>query len=270
MHKFARAFFPSLLAALMSAPAVAAGCAAEKEALAETAIEPQGRVDETAARAAFARLEDFRASTFANPSFSGDYGIVGLFVTQGQHARDPRLCELYFRAARDQFARLAWMDVRLHRNWADGLNADAVSALEPALAAWLSRVDADNLLWLKADLKKNGWYKISTAGETADDAAWLLVQHATDDLDFQRQVLTMMEPLVRQGEANTSNYALLFDRVAVNAGRMQLYGSQGQCSGPHRWTPMPIDEPSEVDKRRAEAGLPPLADYIAGINANCP
>ena len=72
-----------------------------------------------------------------------------------------------------------------------------------------------------------------------------------------------------EGESNKTNYAYLIDRVAVNTGREQRYGTQGGCSAAHIWSPKPMEVPSEVDRRRAEVGLPPLPDYIAQISKLC-
>ena len=64
----------------------------------------------------------------------------------------------------------------------------------------------------------------------------------------------------------------LYDRVAVNEGRPQRYGTQGRCTGPGSWEPRPIEEAANVDARRTWAeirGFPRMADYRERMNALC-
>jgi hypothetical protein len=58
----------------------------------------------------------------------------------------------------------------------------------------------------------------------------------------------------------------LADRVLVAEGKPQVYGTQAKAPGRlwkgHEPVPEPIEDERNVDKRRAEVGLPPLADYL--------
>lgn len=130
------------------------------------------------------------------------------------------------------------------------------------LPRWRS-VDEANTRDLKQLLAAHGWFTISAFGPKADRNAWLLVQHADHDVPFQREVLTLLDGLVASRETDVRNYAYLYDRVAVAEGREQRYGTQGRCVAPGRWEPHPIEDPTNVDARRAAAELEPLADYVA-------
>lgn len=71
-------------------------------------------------------------------------------------------------------------------------------------------------------------------------------------------------------ETDLSNYALLHDRVAVADHIPQFYGTQGRCTGPGTWEPdATVGTIAELDKRRAEVGLRPMAEYIAGFKKIC-
>ncbi|HJW09469.1 MAG TPA: GH92 family glycosyl hydrolase, partial [Holophagaceae bacterium] len=130
-------------------------------------------------------------------------------------------------------------------------------------------VDADDAAALKALLDRWGWFDRRSWGDEADNDAWLIAQHADQDVAFQKRVLGMLEPLMPHGGTEPSNYALLWDRVAVNEGRLQRFGSQGRCVGAGRWAPRPIEDPEHVDARRAAVGLGPLAEYIANFQNVC-
>jgi hypothetical protein len=53
----------------------------------------------------------------------------------------------------------------------------------------------------------------------------------------------------------------LTDRVLVGEGKKQLYGTQLSTKD-GKLTPQPIEDETNVDVRRKEAGLQPLAEYI--------
>jgi hypothetical protein len=71
---------------------------------------------------------------------------------------------------------------------------------------------------------------------------------------------------VTQGEAPAAHLAYLEDRVRVNAGQPQLYGTQFTLTA-GTLTPYPIEDPGRLDQRRAQAGLEPFADYEARMRA---
>ena len=69
-----------------------------------------------------------------------------------------------------------------------------------------------------------------------------------------------MREAVEKGNARASSLALLEDRVALRQGKKQIYGSQvWKLDG--KWYVQPLEDPENVDKRRAEVGLQPLNEY---------
>jgi hypothetical protein len=127
-------------------------------------------------------------------------------------------------------------------------------------------IDQQNTAELKNLLKIYPWFTISEFGPETSEHAWLLVQHADLDAPFQRQVLAILEPLVAKGETNPKNFAYLYDRVASSFNnpadrKLQRYGTQGMCTGPGTWEPLPVENPDKLDERRAAVGLPPMAEY---------
>jgi hypothetical protein len=72
----------------------------------------------------------------------------------------------------------------------------------------------------------------------------------------------MMRDAVKKGNAQGGSLALLEDRVALRQGKKQIYGSQIGSSEIQLYHVLPMEDPDNVDKRRAEVGLSPLADYV--------
>jgi hypothetical protein len=134
--------------------------------------------------------------------------------------------------------------------------------LPDEVAAEWERIDADNTRWLEDVLSARGWPGQTLVGEEGAGAAWLLAQHADRDPARQRVFLRALRDAVAQGEASPAHLAYLEDRVRVNAGQLQLYGTQFTVTD-GELGPCPIEDRDRLDERRAEAGLEPFADYEA-------
>jgi hypothetical protein len=109
----------------------------------------------------------------------------------------------------------------------------------------------------------HGWPTASRVGEDAARAAWLIAQHADRQLDVQRRALRLLEAAVAAGEAQPRDLAFLRDRVYVNEGREQVYGTQIAGVRDGAPVPWPCAEPDRVDALRAEVGIEPFATYTA-------
>lgn len=100
------------------------------------------------------------------------------------------------------------------------------------------------------------WPRLSEVGEDGMLAAWILVQHADHDVAFQRRCLTMMEALPTY-EVELWQIAYLTDRVLLNEGEKQIYGTQWSVhNGVSSYRPML--EPERVNEKRREIGLEEL------------
>ena len=110
---------------------------------------------------------------------------------------------------------------------------------------------------IRALVEEHGWPGRSLVGDDGASAAWLLVQHADDDPEFQARALILMQAAVASGEADGSELAFLVDRVRVARGEPQMYGTQCRADG----SPQPIEDPERLEERRAAAGLESFAAY---------
>jgi hypothetical protein len=87
----------------------------------------------------------------------------------------------------------------------------------------------------------------------------VLVQHQPPDL--RREVLPKLKANVDRGEADPADYALMFDRARVDEGKPQRYGANFACAPDGTLAPSPIENPAQLDARRAEIGLLPMRLY---------
>jgi Family of unknown function (DUF6624) len=139
-----------------------------------------------------------------------------------------------------------------------------LSAETPEIKA-VQQVTRKNTDRLKAIVAKHGWPGKSLVGDEAANAAWLLVQQAVYDRPFQRRCLQLMEEAAKKGEVSKRDVAYLADLLLVADGKKQRYGTQFKLEK-GEWVPSPIEDLANVDKRRAELEMPPLADYKKMIN----
>lgn len=125
--------------------------------------------------------------------------------------------------------------------------------------------DSINLIKVTEILDKHGWVGPEKVGGQANQTLFLVIQHA--DLATQQKYLPMMREAVRNKKASPSGLALLEDRVALREGRKQIYGSQiGMDEKTQKHYVLPLEDPENVDKRRAEVGLEPIANYVKRWN----
>ncbi len=203
-----------------------------------------------------------------------DNTVAGMKSDFGKLPADPKSVDWVKKKLKhmfdvDQYMRKQ-MNIPFERNYTEAEKEYFFKEFGPRF----KQIDNENTGDLKELLKIYQWFVISQFGAEADNNAWLLVQHADEQPDFQRQVLAILASLYRTKETNPKNYAYLFDRVAASFSdlskrKLQRYGTQGQCTGPGKWEPIPMEEPAKVDMRRAEVGLGTMAEYISMFKDIC-
>jgi hypothetical protein len=120
-------------------------------------------------------------------------------------------------------------------------------------------IDRENTSRLKEIIDLMGWPTIDKVGEKAARGAWLIVQHADQDVEFQESCLDLMK---QQTSGVSKMYiAYLTDRVAVNRGLEQTYGTQFCNDDKGELVPRPIKDREFLDKRRELMGLEPFEVY---------
>ena len=122
----------------------------------------------------------------------------------------------------------------------------------------MQKSDSTNLRRVLSILDRGGW---PSGDEVGDMSAvpFIVLQHAplTVRLDYMPLVYAAAE----RGDLTRAQMALFEDRVAVDEGRKQKYGTQiiymdGMPAV------APLISPDSVDIYRKRAGLPPMAEYV--------
>ncbi|MEP3891334.1 MAG: DUF6624 domain-containing protein [Hellea sp.] len=130
-----------------------------------------------------------------------------------------------------------------------------------------SQADARSTQYMRGLLKEYDWIDKTRFGDRVSMAAWLIVQHADAHVDLQMLALERMESYLENGGVSKGNYAFLWDRVAVNSDRQQRYGTQPtwECTPEGTLTLQPLEDPDNVNARRAAMGLGTVEDGLAGM-----
>jgi hypothetical protein len=124
------------------------------------------------------------------------------------------------------------------------------------------QVDSVNELRLAAIIQKTGGYPGSeVVGKSETNTAWLVIQHAP--IEYQERYYLLVEQAAREGKTSMGNWAYLVDRMNMNRGVKQVYGSQMRLKEDKSgYEIYPLEDPFNVNKRRAEVGLGPIEEYI--------
>lgn len=175
---------------------------------------------------------------------------------------------------------------------AAGAGSDGTSPTEPALRAELLEMaradqqertgeglppgtrlppsqDYTRSVRLREIIGEHGWPNVAQVGVDGASAAWLVAQHADFDVRFQRLAVVLMRPLVAAELADPTELAYLEDRVAVNVGEPQRYGSQVRCRDGVPQPATPLAEPERVDDLRLGVGMDTLTAYHAELAMMC-
>jgi membrane-associated protease RseP (regulator of RpoE activity) len=129
----------------------------------------------------------------------------------------------------------------------------------------IREADEQNRARLKEIIAQHGFPTVSMVGDEAAGAAFLIVQHADAEPQFQEQMLPVLEELAKKGEASKSSVAYLTDRVRRAQDKPQVYATQyvgvPQPDGTVKYDRPIVEDPENLDTRRRAMGLEPWANY---------
>jgi VWFA-related protein len=127
----------------------------------------------------------------------------------------------------------------------------------------VSEARGENNARLCQILKEFGWPTSALVGKDGVGATLYLVKNSRR-LDLQTDLLPVIIAAVKKGEARKSDVAGLVDRMRVDAGMKQLFGTQVKVVNGFLVL-TPIEAESQVDGRRKQFGMPPLAAHLRDL-----
>lgn len=140
-------------------------------------------------------------------------------------------------------------------------NHPEIQKLIPAAA----KQDSINLTKVVSILNQYGWVGQDRVGVDANQALFVVIQHA--DSSTMMRYFPLLVKSYEMGETPGKYFALMLDRLLVEQGKKQLYGTQIQMEKQNgSYSPFPIEQEATIDIRRKKVGLPPLHEYLKEIN----
>ncbi len=114
---------------------------------------------------------------------------------------------------------------------------------------------------IKALLDNQGWPAESIIGEQGSLTVCNVLQHSS--LDVRLKYLPMMKEAVKKKKLHPRFLVRAEDRIATDNGDLQIYGGQMKYYPETKsFNVWPIYDPVNIDKRRAEIGLGPIAEHL--------
>jgi hypothetical protein len=145
------------------------------------------------------------------------------------------------------------------------LRADTIPVM--TISKNMMRADSLDLMAVRRIFNQYGFPNFDLVGTEGAHDFWLITQHQDKHPAFQDSVLKAMKVQVDNRKAHGTEYAYLVDRVKINTGQLQVYGTQMRLNADTTsYEPMPVIEPQQLNERRHSVGLEPIEDYIKTMN----
>lgn len=129
---------------------------------------------------------------------------------------------------------------------------------------YMHQKDSINREKVKKIISEFGWLGKNEVGQQGNQTLFLVIQHS--DLATQIEYLPIMRNAMKEGKMSSASFAIFEDRVALQQGKEQIYGSQIAQLGNGKFYVLPMIDPINVDERRAQARLIPISEYLKKFN----
>ena len=113
--------------------------------------------------------------------------------------------------------------------------------------------------------KKYGWLSKSEVGSNASMAQFLVIQHSNLECQVKRE--DRIKDAVQKCLIEPDFYALLLDRIYVQQGQKQLYGTQMIFDSTlKKYIYLAVKDEKNLNQRRLDFGLLPIETYLKASN----
>ena len=150
------------------------------------------------------------------------------------------------------------------REWTKGmssLTADEIVNYSTEME-W---VDSLNQATVFGILDKEGWP--SHLSDKANRAIWIVIDHS--DLAYRSKYLGLVKEKAEHGVLDKTDYAILNDRVLMEEGKPQIYGTQVKMAATivddeitMQFFLWPVENPTALDSLRNTVGLSAIEEYL--------
>ncbi len=108
-------------------------------------------------------------------------------------------------------------------------------------------------------IEKCGMPTLKEVTQKHMNAIWLALQHT--DKKIRKKYFPQIKKAVENGDLSKQQYALMIDRILMDEGKPQIYGSQIKNGKLYK-----LENPEMVNERRKKMGMKPIEDYLKYFN----
>ena len=114
-------------------------------------------------------------------------------------------------------------------------------------------------------IRVHGWPRQNFVGQEQTRAAALALVYS--ELPIQKKYLSEIEKAVEYNEIEGRYFAIITDKILVADGEKQRYGTQYVYKdSTDSYEIAPIENETDLDKRRFELGMESMEEYLEGLN----
>lgn len=111
------------------------------------------------------------------------------------------------------------------------------------------------------EILDKGWPDVKVIGEQGNRTICNVLQHS--DYATRVEYLSLMRQAVKNQQLSPQLLVRAEDRLATDRGELQIYGGQMKYYPETKsFNVWPVLDPVNIDKRRAETGLGPIAEHL--------
>ena len=150
------------------------------------------------------------------------------------------------------------------REWTKGMSSLTADEIVN-YSTEMERVDSLNQTTVFGILDKEGWP--SHLSDKANRAIWIVIDHS--DLAYRSKYLGLVKEKAEHGVLDKTDYAILNDRVLMEEGKPQIYGTQVKMAATivddeitMQFFLWPVENPTALDSLRNTVGLSAIEEYL--------
>jgi hypothetical protein len=160
---------------------------------------------------------------------------------------------------RDQLLQMEKLDQDARMKCSNGTADEQIKCLAEISKA----IDEPNTKRITEIFDQIGFPNTAKVGKEGLQAFMTLLQHAPTD-ELRVRSLKPISKAFKNKEIPPMAYANFVDRLRLHQGKKQLYGSGFELTD-GKLVMNPTEDVKNLEKRRARIGLPPMAEYIKGL-----
>ena len=150
------------------------------------------------------------------------------------------------------------------REWTKGMSSLTADEIVN-YSTEMERVDSLNQVTVFGILDKEGWP--SHLSDKANRAIWIVIDHS--NLAYRSKYLGLVKEKAEHGVLDKTDYAILNDRVLMEEGKPQIYGTQIKMAATivddeitMQFFLWPVENPTALDSLRNTVGLSAIEEYL--------